>query len=139
MDRIPMTREGYEKRKAKLDHMQAFEMPEVTKRIATAREMGAEVTIVEMLDRILPVEDEEVSAFMMKALTKQGMKILVSSGVEKIDAGTSGLSATLKGGEAQDFSHVIVAVGIAPNSENIGLEALGVWWMRRILRAGSFL
>jgi dihydrolipoamide dehydrogenase len=89
-------------------------------------DMGAEVTIVEMLDRILPVEDEDVSAFMMKALTKQGMKILVSSGVEKIEAGASGVRATLKGGETQDFSHVIVAVGIAPNSENIGLEALGV-------------
>jgi dihydrolipoamide dehydrogenase len=89
-------------------------------------DMGAEVTIVEMLGRILPVEDEDVSAFMMKALTRQGMKILVSSGVEKIEAGASGVCATLKGGEAQEFSHVIVAVGIAPNSENIGLEALGV-------------
>jgi dihydrolipoamide dehydrogenase len=54
------------------------------------------------------------------------MKILVSSGVEKIEAGASGVRATLKGGETQEFSHVIVAVGIAPNSENIGLEALGV-------------
>jgi dihydrolipoamide dehydrogenase len=89
-------------------------------------DMGAEVTIVEMLDRILPVEDEDVSAFMMKALTRQGMKILVSSGVEKIDAGASGVRATLKGGETQEFGHVIVAVGIAPNSENISLEALGV-------------
>jgi dihydrolipoamide dehydrogenase len=89
-------------------------------------DMGAEVTIVEMLDRILPVEDEEVSAFMHKALTKQRMKIQVSSGVEKLEPGANGVKATLKGGDAQEFSHVIVAVGIAPNTENIGLEALGV-------------
>ena len=89
-------------------------------------DMGAEVTIVEMLDRILPVEDEEVSAFMMKALTKQGMKILVSSGVDRIETNGAGVRASIKGGGDQDFSHVIVAVGIAPNSENIGLETLGV-------------
>ncbi|MBV9931084.1 MAG: dihydrolipoyl dehydrogenase [Alphaproteobacteria bacterium] len=89
-------------------------------------DMGAEVTIVEMLDRILPVEDEEVSAFMHKALTKQGMKIHVSSGVEKLEAGPDGVKATLKGGDVQQFSHAIVAIGIVPNTEAIGLEGLGV-------------
>ena len=89
-------------------------------------DMGAEVTIVEMLDRILPVEDEEVSAFMHKALTKQGMKIHVSSGVEKLETGPKGVKATLKGGAVEEFSHAIVAIGIVPNTENIGLEALGV-------------
>ncbi|HEX4737373.1 MAG TPA: dihydrolipoyl dehydrogenase [Allosphingosinicella sp.] len=89
-------------------------------------DMGADVTIVEMLDRILPVEDEDVSAFMHKQLAKQGMKIHVSSGVEKLETGANGVKATLKGGETQEFSHVIVAVGIVPNTENIGLEALGV-------------
>jgi dihydrolipoamide dehydrogenase len=89
-------------------------------------DMGAEVTIVEMLDRILPVEDEEVSAFMHKALTKQGMKIHVSSGVEKLETGEAGVKATLKGGDVQEFSHAIVAIGIVPNTENIGLEELGV-------------
>jgi len=89
-------------------------------------DMGAEVTIVEMLERILPVEDEEVSAFMTKALTKQGMKILTSSGVEKLEAGGGGVKATLKGGDVQQFSHAIVAIGIVPNTEGIGLEALGV-------------
>jgi dihydrolipoamide dehydrogenase len=89
-------------------------------------DMGADVTIVEMLDRILPVEDEEVSAFMHKALTKQGMKIHISSGVEKLETSANSVKATLKGGEAQEFSHVIVAIGIVPNTENIGLEALGV-------------
>jgi dihydrolipoamide dehydrogenase len=89
-------------------------------------DMGAEVTIVEMLDRILPVEDEDVSAFVHKALTKQGMKLHVSSGVEKLEAGKDGVKATLKGGATDSFSHAIVAIGIVPNTENIGLEALGV-------------
>src|SRR3954466_2641300 len=89
-------------------------------------DMGAEVTIVEMLDRILPVEDEDVSAFMHKALTKQGMKLHVSSGVEKLTPGPNGVKATIKGQGEQDFSHAIVAIGIVPNTETIGLEALGV-------------
>jgi dihydrolipoamide dehydrogenase len=79
-----------------------------------------------MLDRILPVEDEEVSAFVHKALTKQGMKIHVSSGVDKLEAGPNGVRATLKGGAVEEFSHAIVAIGIVPNTENIGLEDLGV-------------
>jgi dihydrolipoamide dehydrogenase len=94
------------------------------------RDMGAEVTIVEMIDRILPVEDAEVSDFMHKALTKQGMTIRTASGVEKIAVGKDGVTATIKGpdGKAADeaFSHVIVAVGIVPNTEEIGLESLGV-------------
>jgi dihydrolipoyl dehydrogenase len=93
-------------------------------------DMGAEVTIVEMLDRILPVEDEEVSAFMQQALTKQKMTIHVGATVDKLATGKKGVTASIKTkdgkSESQDFSHVIVAVGIAPNSENIGLEALGV-------------
>jgi dihydrolipoamide dehydrogenase len=89
-------------------------------------DMGAEVTIVEMLPRILPVEDEDVSAFVHKALTKQGMKIHVGSGVDKLDVSKTGVRASIKGAGVEDFSHVIVAVGIAPNSEGIGLEALGV-------------
>jgi dihydrolipoamide dehydrogenase len=93
-------------------------------------DMGAEVTIVEMLDRILPVEDEEVSAFVHKQLTKQGMTIHVGAGVEKLEATGKGVRAAIKGKDGkvatQDFSHAIVAIGIAANSENIGLEALGV-------------
>jgi len=94
-------------------------------------DMGAKVTIVEMLDRILPVEDAEVSAFVQKQFEKQGMTVLPSHGVEKIDVkpGRS-VTATIKKpdgkSEAQEYSHVIVAVGIVPNTENIGLEALGI-------------
>ena len=94
-------------------------------------DMGSQVTIVEMLDRILPVEDAEVSDFVAKAFAKQGMTILTKAGVEKLEvkAGKS-VTATIKladgKSEAREYSHVIVAVGIVPNTENIGLEALGV-------------
>jgi dihydrolipoamide dehydrogenase len=89
-------------------------------------DMGAEVTVVEMLDRILPVEDEEVSAFMHKALTRQGMKLHVGSGVDSLKPTGNGVRAAIKGAGEQDFSHAIVAIGIVPNSEGIGLEAFGV-------------
>ena len=89
-------------------------------------DMDAEVTIVEMLERILPVEDEDISAFVHKALTKQGMKIHVGSGVDKLEVTKSGVKASIKGAGVEDFSHAIVAIGIVPNSEGIGLEALGV-------------
>jgi dihydrolipoamide dehydrogenase len=98
-------------------------------------DMGAEVTIVEMLERILPVEDEEVSAFVHKALTRQGMKIHVGSGVDKLTPGPNGVKAAINPGSGsgaggakieQEFSHAVVAIGIVPNTENIGLEALGV-------------
>jgi len=93
-------------------------------------DMGAEVTIVEMLDRILPVEDAEVSDFMAKALTKQGLTLLTKAGVEKLETSGSGVKATLKLSdgktEVREFSHAIVAIGIVPNTENIGIEELGV-------------
>jgi len=93
-------------------------------------DMGAEVTVVEMMDRIVPVEDAEVSAFLEKALKKQGMTIMTGAGVEELKATASGVSAKIKGKDgkvaASEYSHCIVAVGIAPNSENIGLETLGV-------------
>jgi dihydrolipoamide dehydrogenase len=93
-------------------------------------DMGAKVTVVEMLDRIVPVEDVEVSAFLEKQLKKQGMTILTKSAVEKIEPGPDGVKATIKGADgkatADEFSHVIIAIGIAPNTENLGLEALGV-------------
>ena len=93
-------------------------------------DMGAEVTVVEMLDRIVPVEDADVSAFLEKALKKQGMTILTGAGVDKLEVTASGVKAAIKGKDgkvvAGDYSHVIVAIGIVPNTEDIGLEALGV-------------
>ena len=93
-------------------------------------DMGADVTIVEMLDRILPVEDADVSAFMEKALKKQGMTILTGAGVEALTSDGKGVKAKIKTkdgkSEEHSFSHAIVAIGIVPNTEDIGLEALGV-------------
>jgi dihydrolipoamide dehydrogenase len=93
-------------------------------------DMGADVTIVEMLPRILPVEDEEVSAFMDKALTKQGIKLLVGTGLEGIETSAKGVTAKIKGKDgkvtSEEYSHVIVAIGIVPNTENIGIDTLGI-------------
>ncbi|OYY77270.1 MAG: dihydrolipoyl dehydrogenase [Sphingomonas sp. 28-62-20] len=101
-------------------------------------DMGAEVTVVEMLDRIVPVEDAEISAFLEKSLKKQGMTIMTGAGVEKIDVGANGVTASIKAKDGKvatsEFSHVIVAVGIVPNTENIGLEALGVAMDRGFLK-----
>ncbi|THD35390.1 MAG: dihydrolipoyl dehydrogenase [Sphingomonas sp.] len=104
------------------------------------KDMGAEVTVVEMLDRIVPVEDADVSAFLEKALKKQGMTIMTKAGVEKLEVGASGVKATIKDKDGKtatsEFSHVIVAIGIVPNTENTGLEALGVAMDRGFVKTG---
>ena len=91
-------------------------------------DMGVDVTVVEMLDRIVPVEDEDVSAFLEKSLTKQGIAIMTGAGVEDISVSDSGVKAKIKGKDGKvddtEFSHCITAIGIVPNTENIGLEKL---------------
>ncbi|WP_341713812.1 dihydrolipoyl dehydrogenase [Erythrobacter sp.] len=91
-------------------------------------DMGCEVTVVEMLDRVVPVEDKDVSAFLEKSLTKQGMTIMTGAGVEDLKVSTSGAKAKIKAKDGKvsetEFSHCIVAIGIVPNTENIGLEKL---------------
>ena len=93
-------------------------------------DMGADVTVVEMLDRLVPVEDADVSAHLEKALKKQGMTILTSAGVGGLAVTDTGVTAKLKdkaGKEtSSEFSHVIVAVGIVPNTEYIGLKEMGI-------------
>ena len=93
-------------------------------------DIGADVTVVEMLDRIVPVEDAEVSKFLEKSLKKQGMSIMTGAGVESLKTTGKGVTAEIKDAKGKtqksEFSHVIVAVGIAPNTEDIGLEALGI-------------
>ncbi len=93
-------------------------------------DMGAEVTVVEMIDRIVPVEDADVSTFLEKALKKQGMTILTGAGVQSLKASATGVTAEIKDKDGKvaksEFTHCIVAIGIVPNTENIGLEALGV-------------
>ncbi|HET8728099.1 MAG TPA: dihydrolipoyl dehydrogenase [Alphaproteobacteria bacterium] len=89
------------------------------------RMMGAEVTVVEVLDRVLPVEDEEISAFARKQFEKQGMKILTSAKVEKLTKNKGSVTATIDaGGKKQEITveKVILAIGITGNVENIGLE-----------------
>jgi dihydrolipoamide dehydrogenase len=94
------------------------------------RTLGSEVTVVEVLDRVLPVEDDEISAFARKAFEKQGMKIHTGAKVESLKAGKDSVEArlTLKDGksETQSFERVILAVGITGNVENLGLEEAGV-------------
>ena len=101
-------------------------------------DLGAKVTVVEMLDRIVPVEDADVSDALAKSLAKQGMTILTGAGVESITADAKGVAAKIKtkDGKSQEqrFSHCIVAVGIVPNTENIGLEQLGVTMDRGFLK-----
>jgi len=105
-------------------------------------DMGSEVTVVEMLDRIVPVEDSDVSSFLEKALTGQGLTIMTGAGVENLEVGAKGVTARIKGkdGKVSEgvYSHVIVAAGILPNTENIGLEALGVTTERGIIQIDGF-
>ena len=91
--------------------------------------LGADTTVVEVMDRVLPVEDAEISAFAKKAFLKQGMKILEKTTVKKLDRSPGKVVAHLEsasGMTTQDFDTVISAVGIIGNVEGLGLEALGV-------------
>jgi len=91
--------------------------------------LGAETTVVEVLDRILPVEDAEISAFAKKSFVKQGMTILEGAMVRQLDRGKGKVTAHIEAGgktEKKDFDTVISAVGITGNVEDLGLEELGV-------------
>ncbi len=91
--------------------------------------LGAEVTVVEVQDRILPVEDAEVSAFAKKAFQSQGMRILEKTLVEKVDRSKDGIVATLTQDGAsttEEFDTMISAVGIVGNVEGLGLEEAGI-------------
>jgi dihydrolipoamide dehydrogenase len=93
------------------------------------RTMGAEVTVAEVLDRILPVEDEEVSAFAKRAFEKQGMKILTAATVGNLKKANDKVTATItSGGKSQEITvdRVISAVGIVGNVEDLGLEGTKV-------------
>ena len=90
------------------------------------RNMGAEVTVVEVMDRVLPVEDADISAFARKSFEKQGMKIFTGAKVEKLDKAKDSVTATIDaGGKKTEITvdRVILAIGITGNVEDIGLEA----------------
>lgn len=91
--------------------------------------LGADTTVVEVLDRVLPVEDAEIAALAKKQFVKQGMKIMEKSMVKKLDRAKGNVTAHIEtGGKTtkQEFDTVISAVGIVGNVEGLGLEALGV-------------
>jgi len=93
------------------------------------RNMGAEVTVVEVLDRVLPVEDEEISALAHKAFEKQGMKIFISALVKGAKRNADSVTVTIEaGGKSSEMTvdRVISAVGIVGNTEDLGLEGTGV-------------
>jgi dihydrolipoamide dehydrogenase len=91
--------------------------------------LGTEVTVVEFLPNIVPLEDEEVSKQLGRSLKKQGIKIMTDSSVEKVDISGKGVKATVKtkkGEEIIEADVVLSAVGISANIENIGLEDVGI-------------
>jgi dihydrolipoamide dehydrogenase len=94
------------------------------------RTLGSEVTVVEVLPQILPVEDAEVAAFARKQFEKQGMKIHTGAKVTKLDKKGGSVTATYEDAKGNkqsgEFERVISAVGVVGNSENLGLEKVGV-------------
>ncbi len=89
------------------------------------RNMGAEVTVVEMMDRVMPVEDAEISAFAQKQFEKQGMKIITGAKTTKMEKGKNDVTVRIeKGGKIEKIKvdRVIMAVGIVANTEEIGIE-----------------
>lgn len=103
--------------------------------------LGAETTVVEVMDRILPVEDEEISAFAKKAFAKQGMTIMEKTMVKGLDRGKGKATAHIETGgkvEKRDFDTVISAVGIVGNTEGLGLEKLGAKIDRSHVKTDAF-
>ncbi|MDE2067106.1 MAG: dihydrolipoyl dehydrogenase [Bradyrhizobium sp.] len=92
--------------------------------------LGAEVTVVEVLPQILPVEDAEIAGLARKRFEKQGIKILTNTGVSKLEKKSDSVVATIDDGKGKpltvEFDRVISAVGVVGNIENLGLEKLGV-------------
>ena len=91
--------------------------------------LGAKTTVVEVMDRVLPVEDAEISAFAKKQFVKQGMTIMEKAAVKKLDRKGDTVTAHIEVGgkvETQEFDTVISAVGIVGNTEGLGLEEAGI-------------
>ena len=105
------------------------------------RTLGAEVTVVEVLPQILPVEDAEIAGLARKSFEKQGIKILTDAKVTKLEKKSASVTATIeKGGRSQTITaeRVISAVGVVGNVENLGLEKLGVKTERGIIAVDQF-
>ncbi len=100
------------------------------------RSYGAEITVIEMLDQLLPLEDPEVAAEVTKAVTKAGMKIMVGTRTEKVERTETGVKVTVKNlkteaTETLEADKVLMAVGIMPNTDKAGLDKAGVTMDRR--------
>ena len=105
------------------------------------RTMGADVTVVEVLPQILPVEDAEIGAFARKQFEKQGIKVVTGAKVTKLDKKADSVTATIEaGGKTQTITvdRVISAVGVVGNIESIGLEKLGVKTDRGTIAVDKF-
>jgi dihydrolipoamide dehydrogenase len=104
--------------------------------------LGAEVTVVEILDRVLPAEDEEIAAFAAKAFTKQGMKLETGTQVTELEKGAENVTCILKDktGKTRQVTvdRVILAMGIVGNVENIGLEEAGIEVAGNHVVAGAY-
>ncbi|MGB6399285.1 MAG: dihydrolipoyl dehydrogenase [Bradyrhizobium sp.] len=106
------------------------------------RTMGAEVTVVEVLPQILPVEDAEISKFAHKAFEKQGIKIFTDTKVTKLEKKRDSVVATVDDGKGKpqtiEVDRVISAVGVVGNTENLGLEKLGVKTERGVIAIDGY-
>lgn len=103
--------------------------------------IGTEVTIVEFMPRIVPVEDEDISKQLEKSLKKSGIKIMTNSEVTAVDTSGSGVKAivkTQKGEETIEADILLSAVGVVPNTENIGLEEVGIATERGKITVNDF-
>ena len=103
--------------------------------------MGAEVTVVELMDRIMPAEDKEIAALARKTMEKDGMKIITGARVTGLDRGTDSVTAHIevKGKTGQmRFDRVISAVGVIGNTEGLGLETTGVKVDRNVIEADGY-
>jgi dihydrolipoamide dehydrogenase len=104
--------------------------------------LGAEVTVVEIMDRVMPVEDAEISAMAAKAFTKQGMKLKLETQVTELKKGDNSVTCTLKAKDGKTeqvtVERVILAMGIVGNVENIGLEAAGIKVEKTHIVAGKY-
>ena len=102
---------------------------------------GADTTVVEMVDRILPAEDAEISKMAQKAFEKRGLTIKTKTQVKSVKTGAKGVTAILSQDgkdETQNFDRVILAIGIVGNNENMGLEELGVKVDRSFIQVDDY-
>jgi dihydrolipoamide dehydrogenase len=103
--------------------------------------MGTKVTIVEFMPRVVPVEDEDISKELEKNLKKQGIDIMISSEVTKVDTSGNGVKATVKtanGDVTLEADVLLSAVGVSANIENMGLETLGIKTERGLISVDKY-